>query len=136
VWTYRSRDGPDTLITSAETSAVLLLPIFPPLNSIMPCPPFLNLNEVEALAKDILPQPVYDYFRGGSNDEITLRENTACYSRMKLMPRMLRNVSQISTSRSIPGLGKPSCADTVLFLNYKHSQMIVNVQVSTCPFQL
>ena len=85
----------------------------------MALPAFINLHEVESLAKDILPQPVYDYYRGGSNDEITLRENTACYSRMKLMPRMLRNVSQISITRSIPGLGEADfCSDFVKPLRY------------------
>src|SRR5215831_2920275 len=38
---------------------------------------FLNLTEYEAKAREILPVPVFDYYYGGANDEITVRENCA-----------------------------------------------------------
>ena len=35
----------------------------------------INLGELEAGARKLLPQTAYDYYAGGANDEITLREN-------------------------------------------------------------
>ncbi|MBV8376746.1 MAG: hypothetical protein JO279_07045 [Verrucomicrobia bacterium] len=37
----------------------------------------LNLEELESLARELLPQMAYDYYASGADDEITLREKTA-----------------------------------------------------------
>jgi hypothetical protein len=37
---------------------------------------FVNLLELEALAKPRLPTAVFDYFAGGAHDEITLGART------------------------------------------------------------
>lgn len=66
---------------------------------------FLNLNEVEAIARGVLPKPVFDYFRGGSEGETTLQENATSFSRLKLLPRILRNVSCVSMSTRFLGKG-------------------------------
>jgi hypothetical protein len=34
-----------------------------------------TLLELEMKARELLPQTAYDYYAGGANDEITLREN-------------------------------------------------------------
>ncbi len=52
-----------------------------------------NLWELEARARELLPQMAYDYYASGANDEITLRENRAAYERITLLPRMLVDVS-------------------------------------------
>lgn len=51
---------------------------------------FVNLVELETAARDRLPRPVFDYYCGGANDEITLRENRAAYDRLTLHYHVLR----------------------------------------------
>jgi len=42
----------------------------------------LNLSDYETQARKILDNPVLDYFDGGANDEITLRENPSAFGRI------------------------------------------------------
>jgi isopentenyl diphosphate isomerase/L-lactate dehydrogenase-like FMN-dependent dehydrogenase len=51
----------------------------------------VNVNEFEPLAQDKLLPEVYDFCRGGANDEITLAENRNAYDRIKLLPKVLTN---------------------------------------------
>ncbi len=53
----------------------------------------LNPRDYEALARERLPQSVYDYYAGGAGDEITVRENELAWTRKRLIPRMLVDVS-------------------------------------------
>ncbi|WP_225728367.1 MULTISPECIES: alpha-hydroxy acid oxidase [unclassified Nocardia] len=54
----------------------------------------LNLREIEYAARAVL-DPVYvDYIAGGARDELTLRENEAAFTRLRLLPRMLRGASK------------------------------------------
>ncbi len=53
----------------------------------------LNPRDYEALARERLPQSVYDYYAGGAGDEITVRENELAWTRQRLIPRMLVDVS-------------------------------------------
>lgn len=53
----------------------------------------LNPRDYETLARERLPQSVYDYFAGGAGDEITVRENELAWTRRRLIPRMLVDVS-------------------------------------------
>jgi 4-hydroxymandelate oxidase len=55
---------------------------------------FLNLHEVEQLARERLPAPVYDYYAGGAGDELTVAENRRAFDRRVLLPRMLVDVSR------------------------------------------
>jgi isopentenyl diphosphate isomerase/L-lactate dehydrogenase-like FMN-dependent dehydrogenase len=64
---------------------------------------FQNLLQLEEMAKPLLPPPVYGYYAGGSNDEITLRDNRAAFSRYRLLPRILRDVSNIDCSCTLFG---------------------------------
>jgi 4-hydroxymandelate oxidase len=65
----------------------------------------INLCELEERARAVLPQMSYDYYASGANDEITLRENRAAYERIKLLPRMLIDVSARDVSTTV--LGEP-----------------------------
>lgn len=49
-----------------------------------------SLSELEREAQRLLDPRVYDYFAGGADDEVTLRENVAAYARVALVPRVLR----------------------------------------------
>ena len=64
---------------------------------------FLNLAEVEAAAAELLPAPVLDYYRGGANDEVTLRENRLAFERLSLRPRVLRDVAERSLATTVLG---------------------------------
>uniref|UniRef100_UPI00358FDEDC 2-Hydroxyacid oxidase 1-like n=1 Tax=Myxine glutinosa TaxID=7769 RepID=UPI00358FDEDC len=61
------------------------------------------LEDFEKRAKEILPKAVLDYYRSGADGEQTLRDNLAAYSRWRLRPRFLRDVSKISTSVEVLG---------------------------------
>src|SRR5690349_7824983 len=52
----------------------------------------LNLDSLEARARERLDPMLFDYIAGGSGDEWTLRENREAWSRIQLLPRMLRGV--------------------------------------------
>jgi 4-hydroxymandelate oxidase len=64
---------------------------------------FVNLDDYEAAARDILPKMTFDYIAGGSDDEITLRENRAAFERWRLRPRVLTGVGERDLSTTILG---------------------------------
>lgn len=63
----------------------------------------VNLAEVEELGRGALRPEVYDYFRGGSEDERTIRLNRAAYARWLLRPRRLVDVSRPDLSVDLLG---------------------------------
>lgn len=65
----------------------------------------INLAEFERYAKNTLPRNAHDYYASGSNDMITLRENRDAYARLRILPRILVDVSKVSTATTI--LGQP-----------------------------
>lgn len=64
---------------------------------------FVNLLELEALAKPRLPTAVFDYFAGGAHDEITLGANRRAYESIALRPRVLVDVSHRDLSITLLG---------------------------------
>ena len=71
-------------------------------------PSFVNLIDVEALARDRLPPAVYDYFAGGANDEITVAQNRRGYEELALRPRVLVDVSRCDTRVRLLGSEQPT----------------------------
>lgn len=63
----------------------------------------LNIEEFEQLAREKLPREAFDYFAGGSGDLVTLHENREVYRRLKIYPRVLRDVSVRSTACELFG---------------------------------
>jgi len=63
----------------------------------------LNPRESEAMARERLPVEVYDYYAGGAGDEITVRENELAWTRLRLIPRVLVDVSVVDTRTSVLG---------------------------------
>jgi len=63
----------------------------------------LNLFEYERLAAERLPSMAFDYYSSGAHDELTLRDNRAAFERLRLRPRMLRDVSSRSTEVTFLG---------------------------------
>lgn len=129
--------------------------------------PPINLFDYEALAEQRMAHIpwAWDYYQGGSEDEVSLRVNRAAFEQLRLRPRVLVNVgtcvlrtSVLGTSVSMPILVAPTaghglahaeaeCA-TVRGVQQAGSLMIVSnqstrsleeiAQVGQCPlwFQL
>ena len=66
----------------------------------------VSIEDLRALAKRRLPRAIFDFFDGGAEDEVTLRENRAAFERVRLLPRVLVNVAEVDTRMSL--FGKPS----------------------------
>ncbi len=55
------------------------------------------------MAEERLDPGSFGYFAGGANDEWTMRENRAAFERWVLRPRMLVDVSEVTTATSVLG---------------------------------
>ena len=63
----------------------------------------LNVRDyLEAAAAKVDPG-IWCYFEGGAGDEVTLRANVAAFSRWRFRPRMLVDVSEITTATTVLG---------------------------------
>lgn len=58
------------------------------------------------MARRRLPQPIFDYIDGGSDDEVSLRRNVSAFANYELVPDVLNDVSSIRTKTTI--FGQPS----------------------------
>jgi 4-hydroxymandelate oxidase len=65
---------------------------------------FVNLWELEAAARGRFPDGTFDYYAGGANDEITLRENVRAYERLAIRYRVLVGVETRDTSTTVLGV--------------------------------
>lgn len=63
----------------------------------------VNVADLERLAAEALDPGVRGYFAGGAGDERTLAANTDAYRRWELVPRVLVDVSEVSTRCSMLG---------------------------------
>jgi len=63
----------------------------------------INVVDYEVAAKGKVDPSVWCYFEGGSGDEVTLRANAAAYGRWRFRPRMLVDVSEVSTATTLLG---------------------------------
>lgn len=63
----------------------------------------VNLFDYEQLAQASLEPVIWDYFAGGSGDEVTLRENRVAFERIKLLPRVLRDIRSIDMRTTVQG---------------------------------
>src|SRR5689334_438286 len=68
----------------------------------------INIAEYEELAAERLAPVVWDYYRGGSDDERTLHANRDAFERIKLRPRVLVDVSQIALETTVLGIELPT----------------------------
>jgi 4-hydroxymandelate oxidase len=66
-------------------------------------PPFLDLDRLEAQARNRLPAAVFDYYAGGAETETTLGEATGAWRSWRLRPRVLRGVAAPRIATSLLG---------------------------------
>lgn len=64
---------------------------------------FTNLLDLEEMARARMDATAFDYIAGGSDDEVTLRENRAAFAKWRLRPRYLVDVSQPDLSTTVLG---------------------------------
>ncbi|OZI21580.1 alpha-hydroxy-acid oxidizing enzyme [Bordetella genomosp. 9] len=62
-----------------------------------------SVDRLRAAARARLPAPVFDFFEGGAEDEVTLRDNVDAFRRVRLLPRVLRDVSRVDPSAMLLG---------------------------------
>jgi 4-hydroxymandelate oxidase len=62
-----------------------------------------DFDELEARARQMLAPGAFAFAAGGADDEITLDDNIAAWQRLRLRPRMLRDVTRIDTGTSVLG---------------------------------
>ena len=65
-----------------------------------------SIRDLRTAAHKRLPRAIFDFFDGGAEDEVTLLDNQAAFARLRLLPRVLTNVADISTGIQL--LGKTS----------------------------
>src|SRR3954468_6968346 len=77
----------------------------------------LNVADYARAAAARLPKDVLGYFEGGALDEITLRENTAGWERLKLYYRVLAGVGPRQLSTTVLGhkISMPMCVAPTAF---------------------
>ena len=62
-----------------------------------------SIEDLRQRARRRLPRAVFDFFDGGAEDESTLADNRAAFSRVKLLPKVLVDVSHIDTAIDLFG---------------------------------
>jgi len=63
----------------------------------------MDLADLEAQAGQRLDPAVFDYIAGGAMDEVTLEDNVAAWARVRLRPRVLRDVRDVRVETSVLG---------------------------------
>jgi len=89
----------------------------------------LNLHEYEAAARDLLSPMLYDFVAGGSGDEVTLRACQAAFARWRLVPRVLRGLTGVSTATSV--LGQPVASPVLIAPASLHKLVHVDGELAT-----
>jgi L-lactate dehydrogenase (cytochrome) len=62
-----------------------------------------NISDLRRLAERRLPAPIFHFADGGSDDELSLRENCAAFERWRLVPEYLVDVDHIDTRCRVLG---------------------------------
>jgi isopentenyl diphosphate isomerase/L-lactate dehydrogenase-like FMN-dependent dehydrogenase len=64
---------------------------------------WINVADAERAAAERLDPGPHGYFAGGAGDEVTLRENVAAWAGWRLRPRVLRDVSEVTSAAEVLG---------------------------------
>lgn len=62
-----------------------------------------SLADFDPAARELMPHAVYEYVASAAGDELTLRENEAAFDRIKIRPRVLRDVARPDASITLFG---------------------------------
>ena len=64
---------------------------------------YLSIDDFRQGARRQLPRAIFDFIDGGAEDELTLRDNRQAFERIRLVPRVLTDVSALQTERELLG---------------------------------
>ncbi|ORU91621.1 MAG: alpha-hydroxy-acid oxidizing enzyme [Cycloclasticus sp. symbiont of Bathymodiolus heckerae] len=83
----------------------------------------LNVLDYEKASQSRLDSTANDYYSSGAMDELTLSDNINAFTRIKLLPKVLRDVSNVVTSTHInaASLSSPVIISPTAFLGMAHS---------------
>ncbi|MEZ5077855.1 MAG: alpha-hydroxy acid oxidase [Solirubrobacterales bacterium] len=89
----------------------------------------INVADFERLAEQRMDPGAHGYFAGGAGDEVTLREGPEAWRRWRLRPRMLVDVSAVSTATRLLGveLSMPIAVAPVAFQRVAHPEGEIGV---------
>ena len=65
-----------------------------------------SIEDLRQAARRRLPRAIFDFFDGGAEDEVALRDNIEAFKRVRLVPNSLVDVSHVDLSSTL--LGAPS----------------------------
>jgi (S)-mandelate dehydrogenase len=72
---------------------------------------FYSIEDLRQHAKKRLPKAVFEFFDGGAEDELTLKQNIEAFKALRFIPKALHDVSKIDYSSKILGsLSNMPCA--------------------------
>ena len=72
---------------------------------------FYSIEDLRQHAKKRLPKAVFEFFDGGAEDELTLKQNIEAFRALRFIPKALHDVSKIDYSSKILGsLSNIPCA--------------------------
>lgn len=82
----------------------------------------LNVRDYERLAEEALDEASFGYFAGGSGDEHTLRGNQDAFDRWRLRPRVLVDISSVTTAVTLLGheISMPIITSPVAYQRMAH----------------
>src|SRR5690349_986896 len=63
----------------------------------------VSIEDLREMARRRLPRAIFDFFDGGAEDEVTLRENRAAFERVRLLPKVLVNVASVDLKARLLG---------------------------------
>src|SRR5438477_1153512 len=64
----------------------------------------VSIEDLRSLARRRLPRAIFDFFDGGAEDEVTLRDNRAAFERVRLLPKVLVNVAKVDLGTELFGV--------------------------------
>jgi isopentenyl diphosphate isomerase/L-lactate dehydrogenase-like FMN-dependent dehydrogenase len=68
----------------------------------------ISYADLEAKAREVMTPEAFGYVAGGAGSEDTMRQNLEAFRRWRIVPRMLRDVSDRDLSTEILGLAMPA----------------------------
>jgi len=85
---------------------------------------FHSVFQFEQEAKRILPLNIYNFFAGGAGDELSLKENITCFDKLKLIPRVLKEIDSCNLSTQLLGqdIDFPVLVSPMAFQNLVYGQ--------------
>ena len=74
----------------------------------------INLFDLEKEFPNKLPDAIEGYYSSGARDEVTLKRNRSIFDEYELLPKFLKDVSNINTKTKILNLWKAMHFKTTL----------------------